>query len=135
MNQVWNASAPIWEPDHYAMPPQTFDLTLANIRGLDAQVSVFDPLTNTSVGVTLLTGNATSITVRVEATDSPRLLRVQESQQGPLVLSAVLCEPVIGGTIYQLSFSSTVPVTAEVTWGSLPNRTSLGNITFDQAVS
>lgn len=98
----------------YAMAPQTYDLTLGNLRGESAQIEAWDPITDRAVPVRVLAATTSSLTVRVSAVDYPRLLRVRESTPGPLPSVKIAGGvAVLGGN---------VAGEATITWGPWPQR-------------
>lgn len=125
MNKVWNTSASPLSMSYYNMPQQQFDLTLGNIRGTGASVYVYDPLLNTYYyNAAILSGNATSLTVAVQAVDYPRFLVVQEATNGPLVLNPIICTNTTHGANNQtvVYFTTNVPTFASVMFGEMPSR-------------
>lgn len=77
--QAWRPELPADDPARYDMPPETFVLDLVNVRGAGATVTATDPLTEAAVPVRVLSAGANTLRVEVEATDYPRVLRVQET--------------------------------------------------------
>ena len=61
-----------------ALPPEDFTVTITGLHGTGAGVTAYDPIRDTAAPVTVITASASSLTVRVTATDSPYLLTVQE---------------------------------------------------------
>ncbi len=121
MGKIRDASREPFDMARYAMVPQTYDLTLANLRGTGATVTAWDPLTDAAVPVPVLAATATTLTVRVSAADYPRFLDVTEAAPGPL-LSGVRLVPGRAGT--DLVLSGNCAGTAAVTWGPFPRRTA-----------
>ncbi|HUW32785.1 MAG TPA: hypothetical protein VM223_14345 [Planctomycetota bacterium] len=78
---------PILDPARYDMPDQEFDVTIGNIRGSGAEVSAYDPLTNTEVPVKIVKKSATQLTVRLQTVDYPRILQVTEAKPGPQIIA------------------------------------------------
>jgi len=60
------------------LAPEQFTVQLQGIHGANASVAAYDPVTDTSVPVTVTGQTANSLTVQLSATDSPRFLTVQE---------------------------------------------------------
>ena len=61
------------------MPPETFSLTISGINGSTATAAAVDPLSGSSVPVTITARTSDSVTVEVPLTDSPRMLTLQDS--------------------------------------------------------
>jgi len=95
--------------------PARFTVALANLRGAGARVSALDPLDGLAPPVGAPAGDATTLTVEVEATSYPRLLLIDEAADGPLVQNTVL-------TSEALEFTSPADGTAAITWGPCPGR-------------
>jgi hypothetical protein len=60
------------------LPPEAFTLTIRNLKGEGAKVSVYDPLNDKSVPVEVVKSSTNSLQVKVNATDYPYLLIVEE---------------------------------------------------------
>lgn len=119
MMHVWDAKRDPLDPARYTMPDQTFDVTLGNLRGRGLRAALYDPWTDRTTPLTPLAGTATSVTLRLPVTDSPRFVYLTEAQPGPLVES-----PRLTGT--RLTFTPRTAGRATITWGSLPQRTAAG---------
>ena len=113
-------------PARYDMPPQTFDITVTNVVGNNATVSVWDPFNDTTVPVSVVASAPTSLTVRLQTVDYPRFLIIHEAEPGPLVLNPQLNPKPDGGA--QVSFQSNLPVSAELSWGPWPQRDAGGRV-------
>jgi hypothetical protein len=122
----WNPKLDLLDPARYDMPAQTFDLTLRNLRGSGAKVSAWDPMTDQTVPVTVLTAEQNTLKIRLQTVDYPRFLLVQESQPGPLVMTPTLQREDDGQT--RVSFRTNLPVTATLTWGPWPQRDGGGHV-------
>lgn len=116
----YNTQKHLLNPARYAMPPETFDVTLSNIQGEGARVTSYDPMTNTTVPVQVVASTASSITIRVESVDYPRFILLDEAVAGPQILN-----PTIGHTSHEsvLSFTPNTAGVVHLTWGGYPNRT------------
>ena len=57
---------------------EEFTVTLKGIVGDGAKISAFDPIANATKPVQVIAGDATTIKVRVRATDYPTLLEIEE---------------------------------------------------------
>ena len=122
MVHEWNPGKSRLDPARYTMPDQDFDLTLTNLRGLEASVSSYDPLTDKSVSVKVVKATKTSLTVRAPTTDTPRFLIISESKPGVLISSPRLRQ--MPGNKMAVNFLSSIPCQAFVSYGILPGRTS-----------
>jgi hypothetical protein len=60
------------------LPTMNFRAEVTGVNGLTAQVSMTDPMTGNSVPVPVLARSATSVTLGITATDSPRMLTVSD---------------------------------------------------------
>ncbi|MCY3022040.1 MAG: hypothetical protein NTW87_23760, partial [Planctomycetota bacterium] len=121
MVHVWKKDTEPLDPARYDMPEQTFDLTLANVRGEGAKVSVFDPITNKTLPAETPAATPTSITVRLPTVDYPRFLIIVEAKPGPLIVAPRL-EPAANGAA--VTFTSNTNATAKVSWGPIRQRNS-----------
>jgi hypothetical protein len=124
MVRDWRPQLDPLDPERYDMPPETFELELGNIAGLGAKVSVWDPFTNDTVAAQVLAATANTLNVRVEATDYPRFLLVDEAKPGPLILHPALTANADGSAA--ISFDVDTPVKVRVTWGPWPDRRGTG---------
>ncbi len=116
------------DPARYEMPPQTFDVTVANINGDQAKVSAWDPFSDSSIPVKILSSTNTTLSVRLETVDYPRFLIIEETEPGPLILDPKVSSTPEGGA--RVSFQTNLPVTATLSWGSWPQRTNGGTATL-----
>jgi hypothetical protein len=66
----------------YDMPPENFRLTIGNLNGQTANVSLYDPLTGTQQPAGIIARSAHQITVQLQATDSPRMLTITDPPVG-----------------------------------------------------
>jgi hypothetical protein len=124
----WNPTLDPLDPARYNMSEQTFDLTLQNLRGTDAKVMAWDPITDQTVPITILAADHDRLTVRLQAVDYPRFLSIQESQQGPLILVPELSGEPEGHA--RVSFRTNLPVKATVTWDRGRNEIAAAAWTF-----
>ena len=122
---AWNPSREPLDPWRYAMPDQTFRLTLGNVRGQGAKVTAYDPIADRTVRVRVTSATPTTVTVVLPTVDYPRLLLIEEARPGALVQEPRLAVAEDGSA--NLTFHSPIPGTAEVTWGTHPDRTSGGS--------
>jgi hypothetical protein len=124
MVQDWRPQRDPLDPVRYDMPPEIFELELGNIRGLGAKVSVWDPFINDTVPAQVLAATANTLKVRVEATDYPRFLLVDEAKPGPLIVHPVLIANADGSA--DISFDVNAPAKVRLTWGPWPDRRGAG---------
>jgi hypothetical protein len=120
----WNPKLNELDPARYDMPEQIFDLWLDNVRGNDAKVSAWDPMTDQAVPVDILSNRENQIAVRVRAADYPRFLVLEESAPGPLILHPSLLALSNGAA--NVSFHANIPVEARISWGPWPQRRAGG---------
>jgi len=116
-----------WKPDGdpldiatYDMPDQDFEITLGNIRGANAHLSVYDPRANKILPAQATGGGDKTLSVRLPAADYPRFLLVIEDQPGPLILEPGLTTDANGKAT--LTFKTNLPVEPRVTTGPIPDR-------------
>ncbi|MGI4788742.1 MAG: hypothetical protein ACRYFS_07815 [Janthinobacterium lividum] len=113
---VWNKNKKALDPARWDMPPQDYDVTLSNIRGKGASVSVLDPLTMKAVPATVVKAAANTITVHLSAVDYPRFLTIQEVRSGPLILDPVV--QLTSGNRVRVTWRTNQPATVSLTYGS-----------------
>ncbi len=116
----WKPELDILDPERYAMPEQEFELTLGNLRGTGAKVSLFDPLTGRTLPVRVTGGDRRTLSVRFPAVDYPRFLLIQEQRPGPLVEAPVFRRDGRGGAV--LEFTANCAGEATVSSGVFPAR-------------
>jgi len=85
--QAWRPELDALDPARYDLPDQEYDVTVGNCAGRGAKVSAYDPLKGVAVPVKVLAATPSTLTVRLPATDYPRVLLVDEARPGPLILS------------------------------------------------
>jgi hypothetical protein len=117
--QQWQPNYSPTDPRCYNMPEQTFDLTLQNIRGTQARVKVYDPIQNKTTIPTIVASTASSITLRVLATDYPRLILLSEANTGPQLIGPKVALNRVGVTV---SFAVNISGKVKISWGALPTR-------------
>jgi hypothetical protein len=120
----WNPKLNELDPARYDMPEQIFDLWLDNVRGNDAKVSAWDPITDQTRPVDILSYRENQIAVRIQTVDYPRFLILEESDPGPLILGPSLLALPNGAA--NVSFHTNTPVTARISWGPWPQRSAGG---------
>ena len=64
----------------YDLPPEQFRLTIGNLDGTKAAVSLYDPLTGKQEPASIESRTPSQIVVQVAATDSPRLLTITSAR-------------------------------------------------------
>ncbi len=116
VSHVWSKK---WSPLNHArydMPDQGFDVTIANVRGQGATVVAYDPLTDKSVPVSVVSSSPTTLTVHLRAVDYPRFLMLTEQSNGPLIQQPQVSN--LGGGHIKVTWSTNVPANAVVSFGS-----------------
>jgi hypothetical protein len=68
----------------YDLPAERFRLTIGGVNAADATVSLQDPLSGTQQPATILARHGSQIVVQLQATDSPRMLTIND---GPATAS------------------------------------------------
>ncbi len=71
-------------PTRFDMPAEPYGLTIGGIDGEHASVSATDPLTGESVPVEVLSRAADQIEVKMQVTDSPRTLVIEDDGPAPV---------------------------------------------------
>ena len=85
--QSWRPELGPLDPARYDLPAQEYDVTVGNCAGKGAKVSAYDPLHGLAMPVQVLTATLSTLTVRLRATDYPRVLLIDEAKPGPLIES------------------------------------------------
>jgi hypothetical protein len=75
---LYNSSAPTTDVTRFDMPPQTYRLTVGGLNTAQLTVTAADPLTGSSVPVTVTPTSASTAVLEVPLTDYPRLLVLQD---------------------------------------------------------
>lgn len=124
--KTWQPTKDIADPMRYQMPDQDFDVTIGNCAGTGAKVSVYDPMTNVAVPVSVVADktSATQLTVRLKTVDYPRFLLIEEAAPGPLIQNPQVTTD-DKGTLH-IAWNTNIPVSrARVTYGKdWPNRSA-----------
>ncbi len=123
--QVWQPDLAPEDPARTDMPPEPLVLDLTNLRGEGARVTAYDPLRDREVPVEVVARTATTLRVRVLATDSPCLLRIVEDRPGPLIESPRILRE---GERWLLRFRTPRPAACRVTIGSDTGRVGVAEI-------
>lgn len=122
--KTWQIKKDLFDPMRYQMPDEDFEVTVGNCAGKGAKVSVYDPMTNVAVPVSLVDGkcSATQLTVRLKTVDYPRFLLVEEAAPGPIIQSPKVVTDEKGNL--GISWKTNIAVDhAKVTYGKdWPNR-------------
>ena len=120
----WDLKKDPLDVARYTMPDQDFDVTIGNCAGTGAKVSVYDPMTNTSVPVSIVEDKTsdTKLTVKLKTVDYPRFLVIEEAQPGPLIQNPKVTADESGKL--QVAWQTNIPVSnARITYGKdWPNR-------------
>ncbi len=133
MTKSWRTEAGLLDPARYDMPEQDFDLTLGNLRGRNAKVKIFDPVTGKEQHAGVLAASQEALTVRLPTVDYPRFLIIEEERPGVQILGASLLYKADGSA--KLSFTTNIPASGKVTWGELPRRISEGSAVLPEGTS
>ena len=80
--------APGYTP--YDLPAESYQLTIGNVDGPNASVSLTDPLTGQQQPATIVSRSASQIVVQLQATDSPRMLTIQDAPSTTLTTTTVI---------------------------------------------
>ncbi len=76
--QLYDPTAPPTDVTRYDLPPESYRLQIGGVDGNAATVDAYDPLAGQSVAADIVARTATSVTIQVDLTDSPRLLRIHD---------------------------------------------------------
>ncbi len=74
----YKPSAPSSDKTRYDMPAEVYRFTIGGLRGTRAKLSATDPLTGSSVPVTVVSKASDRVVVEMAVTDSPRILTIRE---------------------------------------------------------
>ncbi|CAG7632606.1 PA14 domain-containing protein [Paenibacillus allorhizosphaerae] len=121
MTYTWDSTKDILDSTRYDMPPETFEMTLSNVRGTNAKVYAYDPVTDKNVPVQLVRSTTTTLTVQVETMDYPRFLMIEEAGKGPLITRPKLVKT---PTEAVFSFIPNVSGKVSISWGPYPVRST-----------
>jgi hypothetical protein len=80
--KLYRPEAPDSDPSRYDLPPASYQLTIGGVDGGTASVSAYDPLSDTSAPVTVISRAPDSLVVEMPLTDSPRLLELDAPPPG-----------------------------------------------------
>jgi hypothetical protein len=117
VTHVWDKQKDVLDPARYDMPEQDYDVTIGNIAGHNATVSVYDPLANRDVPVKIVASTSDTLTVRLKAVDYPRVLEVTERSPGPLIVAPRVVADKDGRVT--VSWQTNIPVqSVKITYGS-----------------
>lgn len=129
MAHEWDETKDLLDPARYDMPEQGFDLTLNNLHSNMVKIVVLDPITGQRTHPAMLDAGPRAITVRLQSTDYPRLLIIDEISPGPLIMAPSLRLHDDGSATVSAVFPQRVK--GVITWGALPVRTGSGELRFD----
>ncbi|WP_020618751.1 PA14 domain-containing protein [Paenibacillus daejeonensis] len=123
LTQTWESERDVLDPLRYDMPEKYYEVTISNIAGEGAELTIYDPLEDSSSKIEILESTETTLTVRLPAADYPRFLLVKEKELQPLII-----EPEILVLEGETKFSFTPTVSGEVVlqWGAYPLRNGGG---------
>jgi hypothetical protein len=76
--ELYDAGAPATDLARYDLPPELYRLRIGGVDGAKATVAAYDPLWNQVVRVAVVGRTATTVTIQVPLTDSPRILRIDD---------------------------------------------------------
>lgn len=119
MTFQWDKTKDIADPTAYDMPPQIYDITIANINSVNPVLSGYDPIKNINIPVTVIGSGPGSLKIRLEATDYPRFLIIEETSPGPQISGFTLRKTPAGGNI---SFVPNFTGDMQIRWGRYPIR-------------
>jgi len=78
LGRVYDTEAPASDPRRLDLPAARFRLDIGGIDGIDARIGASDPLTGVTVPVDVVGRSRRGVVIELPATDSPRLLRIEE---------------------------------------------------------
>ena len=78
LGRVHDDNAPASDPKRLDLPPETFRVHIGGVDGRSARIGAGDPLTGTSVSVKVVSRARRALVIQLPATDSPRLLKIEE---------------------------------------------------------
>jgi len=78
MGRVYDSGAAASDPRRLDLPAASFRLDIGGIDGASARIGATDPLTGATVAVKVLHRSRGGLVVEMPATDSPRLLTIEE---------------------------------------------------------
>jgi|GEM_PF-1621301 len=119
ITQAWQPDLDMLDPNRYAMPSRTFEITLDNLAGEHADAHVYDPRTDAQIPVRVTDRTANSLTLELESVDYPRFLMLEEDEPGPLITETGLVQEGEGAVF---TFKANVRGEAKVSWGPYPMR-------------
>ena len=78
LGHVYDTGAPASDPRRLDMAPASFRLRIGGVDGTSARIGASDPLTGAPVPVEVVARTPRGLVVDIPATDSPRLLTIEE---------------------------------------------------------
>jgi hypothetical protein len=125
---VYQPGLPAGDPRRYDMTSESFNVTVGNVSG-DAKVEAYDPILDCEVPVNVVSHGMNNITLTVEATDYPRILRLEEPDNAVIDVTPLK-------TVLEQGLSNSINVTV---YDSIPaepvsltlyaNQTIIGTLT------
>ncbi|TDF99685.1 PA14 domain-containing protein [Paenibacillus piri] len=115
----WDKDRDPLDTGRYNMPEQQFELTLSNVLGANAKLSVYDPIQDTTVPLEAASADGSTLTVNVQSVDYPRILLIEEAEDGPVMQQPLLEKTATGGAV---SFTPSASGTVRATFGKYPAR-------------
>jgi hypothetical protein len=78
LGHVYDTKASASDPHRLDLPPERFRVDIGGVDGIDARVGATDPMTGVTVPVDVVGRSRRGVVIELPATDSPRLLRIEE---------------------------------------------------------
>ena len=78
LGHVYDTGVPASDPRRLDMPAASFRLRIGGVDGMSARIGASDPLTGATVPVEVVARTPRGLVVDIPATDSPRLLTIEE---------------------------------------------------------
>jgi len=75
--KLYRPEAPASDPTRYDLPPADYQLTIGGVDGVNASASAYDPLTDTSTPLSVVSRAPDHLMIEIPLTDSPRLLELE----------------------------------------------------------
>lgn len=129
LTKVYDANMPVGDPRRTDLPPETFRVQVGGVDATNLTASATDPLTGAVVPVTIVARNADSAILEMKATDSPRMLLMDDSNRSAGTAPAPK-PPVVHGAVAQRAESFGVDV--KVVRRGTARRAALVRVTCSQ---
>jgi hypothetical protein len=78
MDTLYNPSAPSTDVTRFDLPPQTYRLSVGGLNTASLTVTATDPMTGSSVPVTVTPTSSTTADLQLPLSDYPRLITIQD---------------------------------------------------------